>query len=128
MAIGVSARQTKIGLNRATSASWSTVAIATAVGANDGHYVRDDIGNALVQSHVPEDHVNQNFYGAVQGATVDAIQAVIPMHLHYNDVWMNVLWALVFGTGGTAPTQLSTSIAYTNTFEPATTRGGAGYA
>lgn len=123
--MGVSARVTKVGVNIATSGSWGTgAAVATAVGAGDGHYVRDDLGIQLKVRYSDDDTAAQNFIGSVQTAATDAITAAIPTYLHYADAWQNVLWALTMGTGGTSPTQLSTSTAYTNTFEPATNKTG----
>ncbi len=121
--MGNTARETKIGVNIATAGSWSTsAAVATAVGAGDGHYLRDDVDIQLKKNYVYEDSPNQAFIGAVQVSTHEAIAAQLPMWLHYNDVFQNVLWALALGTGGTAPVAIGTSTAYNNTFEPATTR------
>lgn len=123
--MGVSARQTKVGINVATSGSWGTgAATATAVGAGDGHYVRDDLGIQLKVNRSRDESAGQNFVGSVQTATTKAIESSIPMFLHYNDTFQNVLWALTMGTGGTAPSRISTSTAYTNTFEPATNKTG----
>lgn len=121
--MGVTARQTKLGINIATAGSWSTgTANATAVGAGDGHYLRDDVAIQLKPTVSKEDVATQSFIGAIQVSQIQAIQAQLPMYLHYGDVFQNVLWALSLGTGGTAPAQISTSTAYTNTFEPATSR------
>lgn len=123
--MGVNARQTKVGINVATSGSWGTgSAVATAVGAGDGHYVRDDMNIQLQVNRSRDDSAGQNFIGSVQTATTKAIEASIPMYLHYNDVFQNVLFALTLGTGGTAPVRIGTSTAYTNTFEPATNKTG----
>lgn len=121
------ARESKLGVNIATAGSWSTgAAVAIAVGAGDGHYLRDDLDIQLKQNYVYEDTPNQTFIGAVQVSTTEAIQAQLPMWLHYHDVFQNILWALALGTGGTAPTQLGTSTAYTNTFEPSSSRSSTG--
>lgn len=121
--MGVTARQTKLGLNVATAGSWSTgSAVATAVGAGDGHYLRDDVAIQNKPMVSREDVANRSFIGMTQVANTEAIQAQLPMYLHYHDVFQNVLWALALGTGGTAPVQIGVSTAYTNTFEPATTR------
>lgn len=123
--MAVSARQTKLGINIATSSSWGTgVAVATAVGAGDGHYVRDDIGVALQMNQTMDDSAGQNFIGGVDAGNTEALAITIPQYLHYNDAFQNVLWALTLGTGGTAPTQVGTTTAYTNTFEPATNKTG----
>lgn len=123
--MGVQARQTKVGVNVATSGSWGTsAAVATAVGAGDGHYVRDDLNVQLQVNRSRDDSAGQNFIGSVQTATTKAIEAALPMYLHYNDVFQNVLWAMTLGTGGTAPVRTGTTIAYTNTFEPATNKTG----
>lgn len=123
--MGVQARQTKVGINLGTSGSWGTgTAVATAVGAGDGHYVRDDLGIQLQVNRSRDDSAGQNFIGSVQTATTAAIQATIPMFLHYNDVFQNVLFALALGTGGTAPSRVGVTTAYTNTFEPATNKTG----
>lgn len=123
--MGVSSKQAKVGINIATSGSWGTSsAVATAVGAGDGVYVRDDLNIQLKRTHVEDDSMAQHFIGSVQAARTEAIQASVPIYLHYLDTFMNPLWALAFGTGGTSPTQLSTSTAYTNTFEPATNKTG----
>lgn len=123
--MAVHARQTKVGINIATSGSWGIgAAVATAVGAGDGHYVRDDIGQQLKMQQSRDDSASQNFIGSVQSANAEAIQAAIPMYLHYNDTFQNVLWALTLGTGGTAPTRIAVTTAYTNTFEPATNKTG----
>jgi hypothetical protein len=123
--MAVNARQTKVGINLATSGSWSTgTAVATAVGAGDGHRVRDDFGVQLTQNYSYDDSAGQSFIGSVQLGNTAPVAAAIPMYLHYSDVFQNVLWALAFGTGGTAPVQISTSTAYSNTFEPATSRTG----
>jgi hypothetical protein len=123
--MGVDSGQVKVGINIATSGSWGTgAAVATAVGAGDGHYVRDDLGVQLKQVKVNDDSQAQHFIGNVQVSRTEAIDAMVPLYLHYMDAFLNPLWALAFGTGGTAPTQLSTSTAYTNTFEPATNKTG----
>lgn len=123
--MGVDARQTKCGINIATSGSWGTgTANATAVGAGDGFYVMDDLGVQLVVNQTQDMSAGQSFIGSVQTATTQAINGVVPMFLSYNDAWMNVLWALTLGTGGTSPTQVGTTTAYTNTFEPATNKTG----
>ncbi|MDP2319564.1 MAG: phage tail tube protein [Acidobacteriota bacterium] len=123
--MGVNARQSKVGIAVATSGSWGTSsAVATAVGAGDGHYVRDDLNIQLKQTRVKDDTQAQGFIGSVQISKTEAIESAIPLFLHYMDLSLNPLWALAFGTGGTAPTQLSTSTAYTNTFEPATNKTG----
>jgi len=123
--MGVNARQTKVGINVATSGSWGTSsAVATAVGAGDGHYVRDDMNIQLAVNRSRDDSAGQNFIGSVQAATTKAIEASIPMFLHYNDIFQNILWALTLGTGGTAPNRIAVTTAYTNTFEPATNKTG----
>src|SRR6185503_1016935 len=123
--MGVHARQTKVGINIATSGSWGIgAATATAVGAGDGHYVRDDLGAQLQMQQSADDSAGQDFIGSVQTSNAEAIAAAIPMWLHYNDTFQNILWALTLGTGGTAPTRVGTSTAYTNTFEPATNKTG----
>lgn len=123
--MAVHARQTKLGINVATSGSWSTgAAVATAVGTGDGHYVRDDIRVQLQMMQSPDDSAGQNFIGSVQSGNTEALAITVPMYLHYNDAFQNVLWALTLGTGGTSPTQVGTTTAYTNTFEPATNKTG----
>jgi hypothetical protein len=123
--MGVASKQAKVGINLATSGSWGTsAAVATAVGAGDGVYVRDDLNLQLKRTVVEDDSMAQHFIGSVQAARTEAIQATVPIYLHYLDAFMNPLWALAFGTGGTSPTQLSTSTCYTNTFEPATNKTG----
>jgi hypothetical protein len=123
--MGVNARQTKVGINIATSGSWGTgAAVATAVGTGDGHYVRGDLGIQLRMTKAVNDSAGQNFIGSVQVSNVEAIAVAIPTYLHYNDTFQNVLWALTMGTGGTAPSTIGTSTAYTNTFEPATNKTG----
>lgn len=120
--MGVTARQTKVGINIATAASWSTAAIATAVGAGDGHYLRDDVQIQHKPQVSLEDVATQSFIGMIQIGNYEAIQAQLPMYLHYHDVWQNVLFALALGTGQTSPTQIGVTTAYNNTFEPATSR------
>lgn len=120
--MGATARQTKVGINIATAASWSTAAIATAVGAGDGHYLRDDVQIQHKPQVSREDVATQAFIGMIQVGNFEAIQAQLPMYLHYHDVWQNVLFALALGTGGTAPAQIGVTTAYNNTFEPATSR------
>lgn len=123
--MAVHARQTRAAINVATSGSWGTgTAVATAVGAGDGHYVTDDLGVQLTVNRSYDESAGQNFIGSVQTATVAAIQTAIPMFLHYNDTFQNVLWALTLGTGGTAPSRISTTTGYTNTFEPSTSKTG----
>lgn len=123
--MGVHARQTKVGINLATSGSWGTgSATATAVAAGDGHYVRDDIGVQLKMMQSEDDSAGQNFIGSVQTGFAEYVQGSIPMFLHYNDSWQNTLFALACGTGGTSPSQIGTTTAYTNTFEPATNKTG----
>lgn len=123
--MGVDARQTKVGINIATSGSWGQgAAVATAVGAGDGFYVMDDLGIQLRVNYTQDVSAGQSFIGSVQTATTQAISGVIPAFLSYNDAWQNVLWALTLGTGGTSPTQVGTTTAYTNTFEPATNKTG----
>jgi hypothetical protein len=120
--MGVTARQAKVGINIATAASWSTAAIATAVGAGDGHYLRDDMQIQHKPQISREDVATQTYIGMIQIGNFEAIQAQMPMYLHYHDVWQNVLFALALGTGQTSPTQIGASTAYNNTFEPATSR------
>lgn len=123
--MAVHARQTKVGINIATSGSWGTgVATATAVGAGDGFYVRGDLGVQLQMMQSADDSAGQNFIGSVQSGNTEAVAITVPTYLHYNDAWQNVLWALTLGTGGTSPTQVGTTTAYTNTFEPATNKTG----
>lgn len=123
--MAVHARQTKVGINIATSGSWGTgVAVATAVGAGDGHYVRDDLGVQLQMMQSYDDSAGQNFISSVQSGNTEAVAITVPTYLHYNDAFQNVLWALTLGTGGTSPTQVGTTTAYTNTFEPATNKTG----
>jgi hypothetical protein len=121
--MGVTARETKVGINIATAGSWSLgSATATAVGAGDGHYLRDDVDIQNKRQIAKEDVATRNFIGAIQVSNLEAVQTQLPMFLHYHDVWQNILFALALGTGGTAPVQIGTSTVYTNTFEPATTR------
>lgn len=121
--MGVTARETKVGVNIATAGSWSLgTAVATLVGAGDGHYLRDDMDVQQKRQISKEDVATRSFIGAIQVSNLESIQTMLPMFLHYHDVWQNVLFALAFGTGGTAPVQIGTSTVYTNTFEPATTR------
>jgi hypothetical protein len=123
--MGVNARQTKVGINIATSGSWGLgVATATAVGTGDGHYVRDDLGIQLKMVQSLDEAAAQNFIGSVQTGNVEAIAATIPTWLHYADTWLAPLMALAFGTGATAPSQVGTSTIYTATFEPATNKTG----
>lgn len=123
--MGTHARQTKVGINVATSGSWGTsAASATAVGAGDGHYVMDDIGAILSMQQSKDDSASQNFIGSVQVANAEQVQVTIPVLMHYHDSWMNVLYALAFGTGSTSPTQIGATTAYTNTFEPSTQKNG----
>lgn len=123
--MGVHSRQMKVGINIATSGSWGTgVAVATAVGAGDGHYVRDDLGVQLQMMQSLDDSAGQNYIGSVQSGNTEAVAVTVPTYLHYNDAWQNVLFALTMGTGGTSPSQLGTTTAYTNTFEPATNKTG----
>ena len=126
--MAVNARQTRIGIRKATSGSWGTgTAVATAVGAGDGFRVRDDMGVQLQQMYSYDDSAGQSFIGSVQAGNTEAVRVSIPMYLDYNDTFNNRFWAGVFGTGGTAPVQISTSTAYSNTFEPATTKTGQYY-
>src|SRR5688500_5498337 len=113
--MGVEFRQTKVGINKATSGSWGTgTAVATAVGAGDGHYVRGDLGiQAKMQIH-PNDAAGQNFIGSVEVSNEESVSIAIPMFLHFNDTFQNILWGLTLGTGGTAPTQVGATTAYTN--------------
>lgn len=123
--MGVEPRFTKFAINKATSGSWGTgVAVATAVGAGDGHYVRGDLQVQLRMQKNPNESASQNFIGSVEVSNVEAVAVSIPLFLHYNDTFQNILWALTMGTGGTAPTQVGASTAYTNTFEPATNKTG----
>lgn len=117
------ARESKVGINIATAGSWSTgSATATAVGAGDGHYLRDDVEIQMKRQISREDVATRPFIGAVQVSNLEAIQTQLPMFLHYHDAWQNILLALALGTGGTAPVQIGAGTCYTNTFEPATTR------
>ena len=123
--MAVHARETKFGLNIATSGSWGTgAASATALGAGDGHYVRDDLGLVLSMQQSEDDQAGQDYIGSVQSANAEAVTVTVPLLMHYKDAWMNVLYALALGTGGTSPTQLGASTAYTNTFEPTTSKTG----
>lgn len=117
--MGVSARESKVGINIGTSGSWSLgEATATAVGAGDGHYLRDDPAIQGRSQVAKENAATQEFIGHMQVSNREAINSMLPMFLHYHDAWQNVLWALALGTGGTAPTQIGVTTAYTNTFEP----------
>lgn len=123
--MAVNARTTKVGINKATSGSWGTgTAVATAVGAGDGFLIRDDLGIQLQQGYSFDDSAGQSFIGSVQAGNTEAVRASIPMYLSYADTFYNVLWGAAFGTGGTSPSQVGTTTAYTNTFEPATSRTG----
>ena len=123
--MGVESRFSKVAIAKATSGSWGTgVAVATAVGAGDGYYVRGDLGVQLQMQRHPNDSAAQDFIGSVEVSNVEAVQVQIPMFLHYNDTFQNILWALALGTGGTAPVQVGATTAYTNTFEPATSKTG----
>lgn len=122
--MGVHARQTKVGINVATSGSWGVgAAVATAVGAGDGHYVTDDLGVQLRMVQNEHRTAGQNFVGSVQSSFAEAITVAIPTYLHYYDVMQNVLWALTLGTGSTTPAGATTS-QYVGTFEPATNKTG----
>lgn len=115
----------KVGVNVATSGSWGTgSAVATAVGAGDGVYVRDDLNIQLQQNLLREDTQANHFIAAIQVSRTEAINAMIPLFLHYIDAFLNPFWALALGTGGTSPSQLGSSTAYTNTFEPSTNKLG----
>lgn len=119
------ARQVSIGLNIATSGSWGTgTADATAVGAGDGLYVTDLITLSPTEQYSEDQSAGQNFIGSVQVANSEAVSASIPLYLHFLDTFINPLWALAFGTGATAPTQLGGSTAYSATFEPSTNKTG----
>ncbi len=123
--MGTHARQVKTGINIATSGSWGVgAASATAVGAGDGHYVRDDLGLVLTMQQSRDDSASQNFIGSVQSANAEAVNVTVPVYMHYKDAWMNVLYALALGTGGTSPVQLGATTAYSNTFEPSTSKTG----
>lgn len=119
--MAVSPRSSKVGLNIATSTAWGT---ATAVGAGDGVWVTDDMKVQLKMQVDEDDSAGQGFIGSMQVANFEVVKAEIPTLLHYNDAFQNVFWALACGTGGTSPTQIGTSTAYTNTFEPATNKTG----
>jgi hypothetical protein len=123
--MGTHARQTKAGINIATSGSWGTgAASATALGAGDGHYVRDDLGLVLRMQQARDDSASQDFIGSVQSANADEVAVTVPVYMHYKDAWMNVLYALALGTGGTSPVQIGATTAYSNTFEPSTSKTG----
>lgn len=119
--MAVSPRSGKVAINIATVGSWGT---ATAVGAGDGVWVNDDMKISLSMQIDEDDSAGQDFIGSMQVANHNVIKAEVPTLLHYNDAFQNVLWALACGTGGTAPVQIGTSTAYTNTFEPATQKTG----
>ena len=77
--MGVEARQIKIGLNVATSGSWGLgAAVASAVGAGDGHYVRDDLNVQLRLVKAEDDSAGQNYIGSVQTGNAEAIRSAIP--------------------------------------------------
>jgi hypothetical protein len=114
-------RSSKVAINLGTASSWGT---ATAVGAGDGVWVTDDLKYTLSMQIDEDDSAGQDFIGSMQVANHNAVKPEIPTLLHYNDSFQNVLWALACGTGGTSPTQLGTTTAYTNTFEPATSKTG----
>ncbi len=123
--MGVTPRFSKVGINIGTSGSWGTgTGVATAVGAGDGHYVLDDLGTSLNLQVDEDDSAGQDFIGSCQTGNVEALKMNIPTLLHYNDAFQNVLWALALGTGGTSPTQIGATTAYSNTFEPATNKTG----
>ncbi len=123
--MAVNPRTSKVGVNIATSGSWGTgTAVATAVGAGDGVWVTDDLDISLSMQIDEDDSAGQDFIGSMQVANNNPLKAKIPCFLHYHDTFQNPLWALACGTGGTSPSQVGTSTAYTNTFEPATNKTG----
>jgi hypothetical protein len=119
--MAVSPRSSKVGFNLGTAASWGT---ATAVGAGDGVWVTDDLKVQLKMQVDEDDSAGQDFIGSMQVANHEAPKPEIPTLLHYNDAFQNVFWAAACGTGGTAPAQIGTTTAYTNTFEPSTNKTG----
>jgi hypothetical protein len=119
--MAVSPRSSKVGINLGTAASWGT---ATAVGATDGVWVKDDIKDSLSMQVDEDDSAGQDFIGSMQVANHNPVKSSIPCFLHYHDTFQNKLWALACGTGGTAPAQVGATTAYTNTFEPATSKTG----
>lgn len=119
--MAVSPRSSKVGFNLSTSGSWGT---ATAVGAGDGVWVTDDLKDSLSMQIDEDNSAGQGFIGSMQVANNNVLKVEIPTLLHYNDAFQNVMWAAACGTGGTAPSQIGTSTAYTNTFEPATNKTG----
>jgi hypothetical protein len=119
------ARETKFGFNLATAASWGTsAASATAVGSGDGHYVRDDLGLVLTMQQSMDDSAGQSFIGSVQTGNAESVAITVPLYMHYLDTFMNIWYAVAFGTGGTSPVQMGATTAYSNTFEPATSKTG----
>src|ERR687897_598863 len=107
--MGATAREARVGIAIATAGSWSYgAAVATAVGAGDGHYLRDDVDIQARRQMSDSASATRNFIGAVQVANAEAIAAALPMFLHYHDVWQNVLFALTLGAGGGTPTQIGT--------------------
>jgi hypothetical protein len=123
--MAVSPRSSKFGLNIATSGSWGTgTGVATAMGAGDGHWVTDDIGDSISMQMDLDTSAGQSFIGSIQTANFNPSELKIPTFLHYNDAWQNVLFALACGTGGTAPSVIGATTAYNNTFEPATNKTG----
>jgi hypothetical protein len=117
--MAVSARQSVVGCNVSTTTAWGT---ATAVGAGDGVWVIDDLKTQLKKQVDEDDSAGQSFIGSMQVANNEVQKGELPMLLHFHDTFMNPLWALTCGTGGTAPT--SAGYGYTNTFEPATNKTG----
>jgi len=113
--MGVSARQIKIGIK--TAATWGT---AVAVGTGSGQTLREDFRDDPMVQVSEQIAAGETFVSTVQAGRVAAIKAALPMYLTYSDVFQNIFWAHVLGTGGIAPTQVGTTTAYTNTFEPAT--------
>jgi hypothetical protein len=119
--MAVSPRSSKVGIALGTASSWGT---ATALGAGDGVWVTDDLKDSLSMQIDEDDSAGQDFIGSMQVANHNAVKVEVPTFLHYNDVFQNVFWALACGTGGTAPAVIGATTAYTNTFEPATSKTG----
>lgn len=113
--MGVTARVLKCGIK--TSTTWGT---AVAVGTGSGQVLREDYRDDPAVAVSEQVAAGETFITQVQAGRVQAVRLAIPMFLHYSDAFQNMFWAHCLGTGGTAPSQVGTTTAYTNTFEPDT--------
>lgn len=109
MAGGITARQQKVGIRKATT--WGT---ALAVGVGNGYYLSDDYRDEAQVNVSPHDSAGLQFINEQLAANNKSVVTTLPMFLLYADAWQNLLWALTLGGAGGAPVKVGSTTAYRN--------------